>query len=186
MKQQEFQKMKFDAAVARFEAGELQDQAQFFYEYSYTLDSKDLQDQGEIQRRFQLLCTELKFLYVAITRPKKRLFIYDHDVEARKPIEAIWNKLGAVTHVTQEQIVQTQQERYAARAAAATAASGSPESVGKLGDAKCDAEMWKFQGLRFLKQRNYSQAIKCFQFAGERGLALRCRAYIIASEAQES
>ena len=46
--------------------------------------------------------------------------------------------------------------------------------------------MWKFQGLRFLKQKNYQQAIKCFRFAGERGLALRCRAYILATKAAES
>jgi len=46
--------------------------------------------------------------------------------------------------------------------------------------------MWKLQGLRFLKQKNYHQAIKCFQFSGERALALRCRAYILASEAQDA
>jgi ATP-dependent exoDNAse (exonuclease V) beta subunit len=34
-------------------------------------------DPSERQRKFSQLCTELKFLYVAITRPKNRLFIYD-------------------------------------------------------------------------------------------------------------
>ena len=34
-----------------------------------------------------MLCTELKHLYVAITRPKKRLLIFDEEPEYRKPIE---------------------------------------------------------------------------------------------------
>ena len=51
-----------------------------------------------------MLCTELKFLYVAITRPKKRLFIYDEDTEARKPLEAIWTKLDAVKIITKEEL----------------------------------------------------------------------------------
>ena len=51
------------------------------------------------------MCTELKFLYVAITRPKQRLYIYDEDTEARKPLEAIWLKLGAVQKVTKEELL---------------------------------------------------------------------------------
>ena len=58
----------------------------------------------DVQRRYQGLCTELKFLYVAITRPKNRLYIYDETTEARKPIEALWNKLGIVSHVTREEL----------------------------------------------------------------------------------
>ena len=127
--------MNYDKAIARFEAGECQDQAQFFHEYSYSLKGEDLQDEGEIQRRYQMLCTELKFLYVAITRPKKRLFIYDHDNEARKPIESIWTKLGAVKHITREMIVEMKQKRLTEAAAA--------QGVGTLGDSQCNVEMWK-------------------------------------------
>lgn len=82
-----------------------------------------------------MLCTELKFLYVAITRPKKRLFIYDHDNEARKPIESIWTKLGAVKHITREMIVEMKQKRLTEAAAA--------QGVGTLGDSQCNVEMWK-------------------------------------------
>lgn len=32
-----------------------------------------------IYRKYALLCVDLKYLYVAITRPKKRLIIYDSD-----------------------------------------------------------------------------------------------------------
>ena len=79
-------------------------------------------DEGEISRRYQQLCTELKFLYVAITRPKKRLFIYDEDVEARKPLEALWLKLGAIQKVTKEDLLAQQEEQRIAAAAAVAAA----------------------------------------------------------------
>ena len=52
-KQKEFYKLKYDEAIEKFEAGEYgEDQAQFFYEYSYSLVGDDLQDPGEIQRRY--------------------------------------------------------------------------------------------------------------------------------------
>ena len=41
---------------------------------------------------------------MAITRPKKRLFIYDEDMENRKPIESIWTKLEAVQRITREDL----------------------------------------------------------------------------------
>ena len=34
---------------------------------------------AEVYRKFSQVCTELKLLYVAITRPKKLLLIYDED-----------------------------------------------------------------------------------------------------------
>ena len=49
-----------------------------------------------------MLCIELKFLYVAITRPKRRLIIYDDIAEGRKPIQQYWEKLGVVEVITKE------------------------------------------------------------------------------------
>ena len=51
-----------------------------------------------------MLCVELKFLYVAITRPKRRLIIYDDEAEGRKPIQNYWEKLNVVNVVTKEMI----------------------------------------------------------------------------------
>lgn len=50
---------------------------------------KDINDYAE-------LCSELKMLYTAITRPKNTLIIYDQDSTARKTIEKIWEKLEVV------------------------------------------------------------------------------------------
>lgn len=87
-----------------------------------------------------MLCTELKFLYVAITRPKKRLFIYDEDTEARKPLEAIWTKLDAVKIVTKEELMIKREQK----ALDAEAAKVKAEAQGSLGETKCDPEQWKF------------------------------------------
>jgi len=40
----------------------------------------------EVYRKYAQVCTELKLLYVAITRPKKLLLIYDSEMELRKPM----------------------------------------------------------------------------------------------------
>ena len=50
-----------------------------------------------IYRKYALLCIDLKYLYVAITRPKKRLIIYDTDAGKRAPIQRIWETLELVT-----------------------------------------------------------------------------------------
>ena len=44
--------------------------------------------------------------------------------------------------------------------------------------------MWRLQGIRFLKHKNYLQAIKCFTYSDDRKLAIRCRGYMLAGEAQ--
>ena len=41
---------------------------------------------AEVYRKFSQVCTELKLLYVAITRPKKLLLIYDEDTSLRLPL----------------------------------------------------------------------------------------------------
>jgi ATP-dependent exoDNAse (exonuclease V) beta subunit len=48
--------------------------------------NKNTLESSYVYRKFASLCIELKMLYVAITRPKKRLIIYDDDVKARLPI----------------------------------------------------------------------------------------------------
>ena len=62
-------------AQTRFEGGKE-------LETVLTLNTK----RQEIYRNFAKVCTELKLLYVAITRPKTLLIIYDEDTNVRKPI----------------------------------------------------------------------------------------------------
>lgn len=53
-----------------------------------------------VYRKYAALCIELKMLYVAITRPKKRLIIYDDEVQARLPIQRVWQHLKVANVVT--------------------------------------------------------------------------------------
>mmetsp|Transcript_26773 Transcript_26773/g.4805 ORF Transcript_26773/g.4805 Transcript_26773/m.4805 type:complete len:82 (+) Transcript_26773:2379-2624(+) len=46
--------------------------------------------------RFSLLCTELKHLYVAITRPRKRLIVFDTDTTSRTYMQNFWQYMGVV------------------------------------------------------------------------------------------
>ena len=46
----------------------------------------------------------MKLLYVAITRPKTVLIIYDEDTEERKPIQEYWRKIDAVSFVDSKMI----------------------------------------------------------------------------------
>jgi len=50
------------------------------------VELKLTKERDEIYRKFSGLCIEMKFLYVAITRPKRRLIIYDDAADGRKPI----------------------------------------------------------------------------------------------------
>lgn len=61
-----------------------------------------------VYRKYAQLCIELKQLYVAITRPKKRLIIYDDDAKTRIPIQRVWESLGVVNIVSSTMIEQNQ------------------------------------------------------------------------------
>lgn len=58
---------------------------------------KDINDFGE-------LCSELKMLYTAITRPRNTLIIYDEDSTSRKPLEKYWEKIGVTEVVTKDML----------------------------------------------------------------------------------
>jgi hypothetical protein len=53
------------------------------------------------ERNYGLLCTELKHLYTAITRPRKRLIIFDEDPTKRNSLFRYWNKLDYITVISE-------------------------------------------------------------------------------------
>ncbi|CAD8201725.1 unnamed protein product [Paramecium octaurelia] len=103
------------------------------------------------------LCQELKQLYVAITRPKQRLIIFDQSLEKRRIIQNIWTKLNAV------KVVDSQ---------------GQPKDIKfQLQLQKNNKETWKQQGFKMFRMNNYDQAAKCFKFAEEKQLEQKSIAY---------
>ena len=125
---------KRDETIARFEAtGE---HADLIQEFSYYADRKEI-GANEVYRKFGQLCIELKFLYVGITRPKNRLFIYDDSAEVRQPLEKIWSKINAFQRVTYNDIKAKMEEREAenAKKAQETSALKSDGQDGSLSNA---------------------------------------------------
>lgn len=53
---------------------------------------------------YSQLCVELKLLYVAVTRPRNRLIIFDESLGKRDKVQQMWEKLGLVTLITGDDI----------------------------------------------------------------------------------
>jgi len=70
---------------------------------TYELRLKD-EKQVDIFRQYSELCLELKFLYVALTRAKKRVIIYDQEAKGRKHIQQYWEHLGAIEVLTPQML----------------------------------------------------------------------------------
>ena len=78
-------------------------------------------------------------------------------MEARKPIENIWEQIDGFERLDEEGIKKLIEDR-----------KKEAENRGQLSsESDSNPEMWRMQGLRFLKQKNYNQAIKCFSYAGD-------------------
>ena len=75
-------------------------------EYEEDMQLTVTRHRDEVYRKFSMLCIDLKFLYVAITRPKRRLIIYDDVADGRKPIQAYWEKLGIINLITKDMIAE--------------------------------------------------------------------------------
>lgn len=68
-----------------------------------------------------MLCSELKHLYVAITRTRQKLWIFENVEELSKPMFVYWKKLGFVQvqefneSLAQEMQVASSQEEWKSR-----------------------------------------------------------------------
>ncbi|CAI9770914.1 unnamed protein product [Fraxinus pennsylvanica] len=95
------------------------------------------------QLRHNILCSELKQLYVAITRTRQRLWICENAEELSKPMLDYWKRLGLVNvRKVDDSLAQAMQR------------ASSPEE-------------WKSQGIKLFCEKNYEMAIMCFERAGE-------------------
>jgi tetratricopeptide (TPR) repeat protein len=150
------------------------------YDERITLDIKaegrfaKLRQQGMIYRKFSSLCVELKFLYVAITRAKKRVLIYDDFSDRRQAIQSFWARMGVVQVVTKQMLQEPE-----------LMPSGVREFYERgIADEKSTPEQWKLQGIKMFRKRCYDQAIKCFLQSGDADLVLRCQAHQQAESAE--
>jgi len=125
--------------------------------------------------RFNILknsawCTELKHLYVAITRPRKRLIFFDQNRDARSSVENYWKSLDVVDVCDYNESSGTFTGDSDFAGAQGIATSTSPAA-------------WRQQGIRMMKHKFYEQAYKCFKNSGDASLERRALAYMTANRA---
>ena len=112
--------------------------------------------------KYGLLCTELKHLYVSITRPKQNLIIFDESPEKRRYIQELWSSLDLIN------IVELDHQK-----------AEKIESFIK----SSDLNSWKLQGERMMAHKFYDQASKCFSVCGEKLLERKADAFFKATQA---
>ncbi|KAI3470132.1 hypothetical protein Pfo_026795 [Paulownia fortunei] len=139
-----------------FGSSPMSNQWRVVYEF---LKEKDLLDANSPKSfpsfnlsRHNILCSELKQLYVAITRTRQRLWICENSEELSKPMLDYWRRLCLV-----------QVRKIDDSLAEAMQRASSPEE-------------WKSQGIKLFWEKNYEMATMCFEKAGEETWEKRAKA----------
>ncbi|XP_050210760.1 uncharacterized protein LOC126661049 [Mercurialis annua] len=117
------------------------------YEYmdeQHLLDASSPQSvQNFNPAKHNILCSELKQLYVAITRTRQRLWITENTEDFSKPVFDYWRKKG---------LVQVRK---------------LDDSLASAMQVASSAEQWKSRGYKLLREGNFEMATMCFERAGD-------------------
>ncbi|KAL4500495.1 hypothetical protein ABPG72_003446 [Tetrahymena utriculariae] len=114
-----------------------------------------------------ILCSELKQLYTAITRPKRRLIIFDNQEYKRKPILELWLQKNLVCQISPQDFQTYYQENPTFQK--------NEEKQKIIKDLQNQMHLnsqidWFQQGMTMFKNKFYQQAIKCFEKTGQEKL----------------
>ncbi|KAG8369514.1 hypothetical protein BUALT_Bualt14G0021500 [Buddleja alternifolia] len=139
-----------------FGSSHMRSQWRVVYEF---LKEKDLLDANSLKSfpsfshsRHNILCSELKQLYVAITRTRQRLWIWENNEELSKPMFEYWKRLCLVQVGKMDDFLADAMQR-----------TSSPEE-------------WKSQGIKLFWEKHYEMASMCFEKAGEETWDKRAKA----------
>ncbi|XP_010672055.2 uncharacterized protein LOC104888712 isoform X2 [Beta vulgaris subsp. vulgaris] len=131
-----------------FGSSPLKNHWRVLYEYMKMQDMLDSNLQPSFPHfnpgKHNVLCSELKQLYVAITRTRQRLWICENKEDVSKPMFDYWKKLCAV------QVRQLD------------------DSLARAMQVASSPEEWKARGRKLLAVENYEVATMCFERAGDR------------------
>ncbi|QDZ41587.1 AAA family ATPase (plasmid) [Euhalothece natronophila Z-M001] len=129
-----------------------------FFQVNSNLWQKVLEGKGTLKDKEKpALRRELNLLYVAITRTRRILNIWETQ------LSSLW---------TQEEVDSFTEQI-------------EPESVREV-RIEPTAEMWKERGLYYLEAKFYRQAIECFKFSGDFQLQRQSEAKLFLQEGKES
>ncbi|KAL4500493.1 hypothetical protein ABPG72_003444 [Tetrahymena utriculariae] len=132
-----------------------------------------------------LLCSELKQLYTAITRPKKRLIIFDSNTLNRKFVDEYWQKQNLVSFISQNDFEPTQETnaKNDKTQISQTLKKDKEQVINSVKQllVKNTPDEWHEQGLKMFKYKYFEQAIKCFKKSGNLQWEKKAQAYYEAS-----
>ncbi|XAR48022.1 hypothetical protein NMG60_11030712 [Bertholletia excelsa] len=137
-----------------FGSSPLRNQWRVIYQYMQEQDLLDLDVSSPSfnQARHNVLCSELKQLYVAITRTRQRLWICEKTEEFCKPVFEYWKK---------KCLVQVRQ---------------LDDSLAKAMQVASSPEEWRTRGIKLFHEKNYEMATMCFERAGDETWEKRAKA----------
>jgi len=98
------------------------------------------------EQAHQILCSELKHLYTAITRARVRVIIYDEDAACRAPL---------FYYLTRRSLCET------------VSVLGQASSSAKGFAVETSAQEWRAQGKNLLGHKMFQLAAKCFSKSGD-------------------
>lgn len=110
-----------------------------------------------------VLCEELKMLYVALTRARKRAFLFDSSLERRAPLFDYLAALGVAEQGLERQL-------------SATARKQPKNSVAD----------WQQRAANFEQNKLWTKAEECFLRAGETARALHAGGHRLAAEVKDA
>ncbi|KAM7274394.1 hypothetical protein ACFE04_029058 [Oxalis oulophora] len=102
-----------------------------------------LKEQTFQEDKHNMLCSELKQLYVGITRTCQRLWICENNDVISKPMFDYWKT---------KSLVQVRQ---------------LDDSLAKAMQVESSPEEWRLRGIKLFSQNNYEMATMCFERAGD-------------------
>ncbi|CAG8552607.1 4844_t:CDS:10 [Diversispora eburnea] len=131
-----------------------------------TLDgySKGIRSFDHHRHQHYILLYELKNLYVAVTRARQRLWIYDVNDEFSEPIQMHWEEKNLVKVVRDKRSLPNTTK---------SAKSSNPQE-------------WDQKGKIFLERQQYDQAIFCFEKSKNENLRKVAEAYSLQQDARAS
>ncbi|KAL4454345.1 hypothetical protein ABPG74_012302 [Tetrahymena malaccensis] len=124
-----------------------------------------------------ILCSELKQLYTAITRPKKRLIIFDNQEYKRKPILDYWLQKNLVCLISPQDFKKYNQEKPTFER------EQNEEKQKIIKDLQNQIHLnsqidWFQQGMQMFQNKYYQQAIKCFEKIGQEKLIQQAKLHL--------
>ncbi|XP_016185296.1 uncharacterized protein LOC107626920 [Arachis ipaensis] len=116
------------------------------------------------ETKHNVLCSELKQLYVAVTRSKNRLWICEDKEEFSRPMIDYWKKKSLVQFMNQPN------EAYYSMQ------SGIKEYfLEAMKNYSTNSHEWMERGIKLYNQNNYSMATMCFERAGDDYWLKKCK-----------